>query len=162
MVRSQKEVADRFTPILIQKDQQYRKVTSSYIRKGVKGETITTVLWGRKETEQTIHEDNSHVVCGPSAFEMYVVKNESFQDNYDTASPMEIEWSLPLPYQNLRKRGFKEYKSNRRVLAQEVDGEDMKWFQSGMAEIYYSEEHSNTDSTMTTTASFVAPVRYYL
>ena len=47
---------------------------------------------------------------------MYVVTNESFRDNYDTDSPIEIEWSLPLPYQNLRKRGFKGYKSNRRAV----------------------------------------------
>ena len=47
---------------------------------------------------------------------MYVVTNESFRDNYDTDSPIEIEWSLPLLYQNLRKRGFKGYKSNRRAV----------------------------------------------
>ena len=41
---------------------------------------------------------------------MYVVTNESFRDNYDTDSPIEIEWSLPL------LRGFKGYKSNRRAV----------------------------------------------
>ena len=152
MFRSQKEVAEKFAPILTEHDQQYRKVISSYIRNGIQGETITTVLWGKKETEQTIQNGSSHVVCGPSAFEMYVVSKKEFQDNYDAASPMEIDRGLPLPYQNLRKLGFKEYKSNRRVLAKAVDGDDLEWFQSGMIEKYQSEEDSHT-------AFFVAPVR---
>ena len=117
-------------PILTDADQRYRKTASAYARKGFKGETITTVLYGQKETEQTIQNDDSYVACGPSSFEMYVLKKEEFEKNYDSSAPLEIEIDLP-PYRNLQKRGFKEYYSRRKILAYQVNEEDIEWFNAG-------------------------------
>lgn len=128
--KSQKEVADRFIDILSKRNEKYRKIASSFIRKGVKGETITTVLFGQKETEITIQDDDSYVVCGPAAFETYRISNEEFYKNYDVDYPNEIGTSLP-PYQRLRELGFKEYNSKRVVLAHKIDLDDMQWFRSG-------------------------------
>ena len=127
MVKSQQEVSAKFMPILNSEGKRYRKTASAFVRKGVQGETITTVLFGQKETEQTIQNDDSYVACGQSFFELYVMKKEEFEKNYDSSAPMEIDIDLP-PYQNLKKRGFKEYLSRRKVLAYQVNAEDIKWF----------------------------------
>jgi len=130
-VPSQKEVSGRYMPILSKYGSKHTKEAASYIRKGIKGEIITTVLFGIKETENTIKDDDSYIVCGPTALEMYCITKEEFSRNYDTSHPSEIKIKLP-PYQELRKLGFKNYKSSRSILAHEIQQDDIKWFQSTM------------------------------
>lgn len=130
-VKSQKDVSDKFLNILTDGGKRYRKTSKSYIRKATRGETITTVLFGAKETENTVHDDDSYIVCGVSAFETYIITKEDFLKNYDTSNHTQIKLELP-PYQSLHKSGFREYSSNRTVLAHKVNSEDIVWFHSGM------------------------------
>ena len=141
-VKSQVEVSKKMIPIIVEEDQQYVKVASSFFRKGIKGETITTAIFGEYETEQTIDNDDSYVLCGPTSLEMYVLGGEEFHSSYDSRSAVKIEHNH-LPYENLRQRGFQEVFSKRKVLAHKVNKEDMEWFQSKKK------------------ACFIAPVRFY-
>lgn len=127
-VKSQQEVAEKFAQQLESHGTLYKKNATAFVRKAIKGEAITTTIFGAKETEMTVADDSLHVVCGQAAFETYTVNN--FSENYDSEHPMEIEIDLP-PYRRLRELGFKEYRSKRQVLAKRVDKEDMEWFQCG-------------------------------
>ena len=84
-----------------------------------------TTFFGKGETENTVDNDTSDIVCGQAAFETYIITN--FAENYDIHHPKEITTTLP-PYKRLRKLGFKEYRSTRRFLAKKVDSDDMNWF----------------------------------
>jgi len=145
-VKTQMEVSGRFVDIMICSGKKYRKTATSYIRKAKRGETITTAIFGEKETENTVQNDDQYIVCGQAAFETYILSNKEFFDNYDTDTPTEITLEL-LPYKNLHHKGFKEYRSNRAILAHRVTNEDMDWFRSGM-----DKGHNESDS-----AEFVAP-----
>ena len=142
-IKSQMEVSKKMIPVIVEEDQQYVKVASSFFRKGIKGETITTAIFGEYETEQTIDNDDSYVLCGPTSLEMYVLSGEKFHSSYDSSSAVKIEHNH-LPYENLRQRGFQEVFSKRKVLAHKVNKEDMEWFQESKKE-----------------ACFIAPVRFY-
>jgi len=138
-VKSQKEVSERYMKSMIDSAVKYRKKTTSYIRKGVKGEHVTTVLFGAKETEKTIPDDDHYVVCGQGAFETYSITKQEFLENYAAESSTQISNKLT-PYQNLNKNGFQEYRSRRMILVHKLNSEDMNWFRSGMGE-----EHNNSD-----------------
>ena len=166
MMRSQEEVSARFVPLLKQEGKVYRKIVSSYIRKAKKGEHIITFIDGVKETQCTVEDDNSWVVCGKAAGEYYVLTDKAFQDCYDegSASPIpsgdaEENDSKTNSLPNLRQQGFVEYHSKRKIWARRVDDKDMDWFHnfSAAGKNEDSGEDEAKGSSCNPRSSFEAP-----
>ena len=148
-VKSQTELSGRFFDIMTHRQEKYHKnADHRYIRKAEKGETITTTLLGVKEAEVTVKDDNHYVVCGQVEFEMYTLTTKEFIESCYTDSPSRIKLELP-QYKALHKKGFKQYRSRREILAHKVINEDMEWFRSGM-----DREHNENKPVF-----FTAPVR---
>ena len=131
-LRSQVEVSNRFGPLLKKEGAICRKFESAYIRHAVKGEHIVTTIEGKPETEYTVEDNDSWVVCGKAAGEYYVMSDESFRNCYDETSAKEIPPGTKNRKESrLRRQGFLEYRSKRKVWARQVDARDMDWFRYG-------------------------------
>ena len=131
-LRSQIEVLNRFGPLLRREGTIHRKFVTAYIRRAVKGEHIVTSIEGKPETEYTVENDDSWVVCGKAAGEYYVMPDKSFRNCYDSTSAKEIRPGTKNPTESrLRQQGFLEYKSKNKVWARQVDSQDMDWFRYG-------------------------------
>jgi len=137
-LRSQEEVRKRYAAILREERNIHFKSQSAYVRRAVKGEKILTVIDGIKETENTVKDDNSWVVCGKHYGELYVLTYMEFRDSYDLNSvkPIKIEEEKEesehsLFLKRLKEDGFQEYQSKRSVYAHEVSDKDISWFNNG-------------------------------
>lgn len=124
-MRTQEEVIRHFWERFQQHGETYSKSATAYVRKGIKGETIVTTIYGKEETRYTIDDDDTCVVMGKAASECYCQSSKEFQENYITENPMEPKDST------IRDMGFSEYKSRRQIQALEVTAEDMKFFGEG-------------------------------
>ena len=131
-LRSQVEVVHRFGPLLKREGLIYRKTESAYIRPAVKGEHIVAAIGGKAETEYIVKDDHSWVVCGKADGEHYVVTDKDFHNCYHQDSAKEIPpGTKDRTEKKLRRQGFLEYRSKRKVWAREVDALDMDWFRYG-------------------------------
>ena len=173
-IRTQEEVIKRFMPLLQKEGKVYRKNVSSYIRKAKRGEHIITVIDGKQETQYTVQDDTSWIVCGKAAGEYYVLSHKAFHDSYDetSATPIPIEEvgddeeAEGTKHQlQLRQEGFVEYHSKRKVYARRVDEHDMEWFRNGSETMNNHDDNDTTEESSKlessnepiTTSSFEAP-----
>jgi hypothetical protein len=130
LVRDQKDVQARFVPLCQKEGKSFRKNVNSYIRRARKGEQIVTEIDGVHESQKTVEDDSSWVVCGKAAGEHYVLTDTEFHESYDEDSEKPIAEDAPQT-RRLRQHGFFEYKSKRFVWGRIVDEEDMRFFRHG-------------------------------
>ncbi|CAB9506496.1 expressed unknown protein [Seminavis robusta] len=121
--RSQQEIVRHFLPLLPKHGSVYRKISKAFIRRGIKGEYITTTIGGVKETDYQVQNDTSWIVCGVAG-ECYVLTQQQLETNYDVENPNEV----PFSHRRLRKEGYQEYCSKRKAWAYQVTQYDLDWF----------------------------------
>lgn len=153
-LRSQAEVQNRFGPLLRKEGTVSKKSVTSFARKGVKGEKIVTCIGGVHETENTVENDNSWVLCGKAAGEYYVLLDKDFHESYDETTARPIREEATQMFRTLRQKGFLEYDSKRLVWARKVDEHDMDWFRHGRKqsklsgpEVYFMASWGEPDRT---------------
>jgi hypothetical protein len=131
-VRNQKEVQTRFVPLLRRAGKIFRKRVTSFVRRARKGEQIVTAIDGVHESQKTVNDDSSWVVCGKAAGEYYVLTDKEFHESYDINSGKPIPANAKDPQsRRLRQQGFFEYNSKRYIWGRIVDEDDMKYFRHG-------------------------------
>ena len=118
--KSQQEVLNVYGPKILKLGRRVRKNVSAHIRKGIIGETITTTIDGKTETENTVKDNDSFVVCGVKN-EHYILTRNEFDENYDVGSKRDAPKAL-------KNKGYHTYNSKRSCLAYEVTNNDMGWF----------------------------------
>ena len=82
------------------------------------------------ETQNTVNDDTSWVVCGKAAGEFYILTNENLHESYNVDSAKLIPKTIPNS-RRLRRLGFLEYSSKRFVWGHIVDAEDMEFLSNG-------------------------------
>lgn len=130
-LRPQAQVSARFAPLLRKEGLVHRKNVTSFIRRASKGEHIKTTIDGVHESEQTVKNDTSWVVCGRAAGEYYILTDKEFNECYDEKSATAIKSHSSALDRRLHRKGFLEYRSKRQVWAHKVDEDDMAFFRYG-------------------------------
>ena len=176
-MKTQQEVQEYFTPTLESSGDIYRKVQTAYLRPAKLGERIVTKLNDVVETQNTVQDDTSWILCAKTKDrEQYILTAKNFEESYDlsSANPIticvdgadnDVEHRLSL-LRNLKEQGFQEYQSKRSVFAHEVSANDIEWLRdnesshSGDIEIAVKGHEKCTDVHTNTTlqsAHFIAP-----
>lgn len=132
-IPNQKDLAAVLTPLLKEHGVLYKQCAPDYARQGEPGEIITTVVEGQMRGQQTVHDDASWVIrsTGLSA-ETYVKSAHEFMMDYEMPGEELDPCSGDPAIKFLRGKGFKIYKSKKRILAKRLlDDEFQAHFPSG-------------------------------
>ena len=138
--RTQQEVSEQFAQNLRQKGNLHRKSVKSFIRKGIRGETVKRRSTGA-ESSFTIEDDDSYVVLAEKTGEQYCISSADFRDFYKGGKDISnFDQQIFCPI--LDNPEFKEYESKNQAYCRVVTNDDMAFFHfnqtpTGLGEAYF-------------------------
>lgn len=105
---SQKEMVERFYDFIVKNGKKFKKTQLTYIREGVVGEEVITLVESGPETKKIVEADQFVVQAITNAKEEYVITKDKFLKRY--------EYLKEAP-EELQKLGFKIYTPKGKIIA---------------------------------------------
>jgi len=126
-IPNQKDLAAVLTPLLKEHGMLYKQVALDYARQGVPGEIITTAVEGEMRCQQTVRDELSWVIRSTKmSAETYVKSATEFMMDYEMPGEELDRCSGDPVLRFLRGKGFKIYKSKKRILAKRLRDDEFK------------------------------------